>query len=154
MGGALEHMVNRVARSGGTTEAGHYVVGYAIEDAEGMYEWTGDGLAWRDPLSEDIHLEVSLRDRGDGRFVPAAGVTATLTAPDGSQAGPFELPMLWHPMLYHYGRNVPVPASGEYALRIRIEPPGFMRHDAVNGRRFLEPFEVEFERVQVQVGKD
>ena len=153
-GRALEHMVDRVARSGGTTKAGHYVVGYAIEDAEGMYEWTGDGLAWRDRVGEDIHLEVSVRDRGDGRFVPAAGVTATLTAPDGSEAGPFELPMLWHPMLYHYGRNVAVPASGEYALRIRIEPPSFMRHDEVNGRRFLEPVEVEFGKVRVECGKD
>jgi hypothetical protein len=27
-------MVHQVARDGGTTEAGHYVVGYAVEEAE------------------------------------------------------------------------------------------------------------------------
>jgi PfpI family intracellular protease len=153
-GRALEHMAHRVARDGGATEAGHYVVGYAVEDAEGMYEWTDDGLKWRDPDGENLHLEVSVRDRGDGRFVPAVGVTATLTAPDGSVAGPFELPLLWHPMLYHYGRNVTVPTDGDYALRVRIDPPAFMRHDEINGRRFLEPVEVEFDRVQVERGKD
>ena len=153
-GRALEHMVRHVAHDGGMTEAGHYVVGYAIEEAEGMYEWTGDGLEWRDPDAENVHLEVSVRDRGDGRFVPAVGVTATLAAPDGTEAGPFELPLLWHPMLYHYGRNVTVEADGEYTLRVRIDPPVFMRHDEVNGKRFLDPVEVAFDRVRVKRGKD
>jgi hypothetical protein len=52
-----------------------------------MYEWTGDGLEWRDPDGADLHLEVSVRDRGDGRFVPAVGVTAILIAPDGTEVG-------------------------------------------------------------------
>jgi hypothetical protein len=57
-------MVRHVARDGGTTGARHYVVGYAVEEAEGMYEWTGDGLDWRDPDGENLHLEVSARPRG------------------------------------------------------------------------------------------
>jgi hypothetical protein len=119
-----------------------------------MYEWTGDRVEWRDPDSENLHLEVSVRDRGDGRFVPAVGVTATLAAPDGTVVGPFELPLLWHPMLYHYGRNVTVPAGGDYTLRVRIDPAAFTRHEEVNGKRLLEPIEVAFDRVHVERGRD
>jgi len=47
-------------------------------------------------------------------------------------------------MIYHYGRNWTVPMDGEYTSRVRVEPPTFMRHDEVNGRRFTEPVDVEF----------
>jgi hypothetical protein len=86
--------------------------------------------------------------------VPAVGVSATLAARDGTEVGPFDLPLLWHPMLYHCGRNVTVPADGEYTLRIRIDPPAFMRHDEVNDKRFLDPVEVAFDRVRVERGRD
>lgn len=148
-GRALTHMVEAVAEDGGTQEAGDYLVGYAVEDAEGMYEWTGDGLAWREPEAENVHLEVSVRDRADGRFVPGLHVTATLTGPGGDDVGPVELPLLWHPMIYHYGRNLRAPADGEYALAVHIDPPTFMRHDEVNGRRFVEPVDVEFSGVRI-----
>ena len=42
------------------------------------------------------------------------------------------------------GPQLDVPADGEYTLRVRVEPPTFMRHDEVNGRRFTEPVDVEF----------
>ena len=64
------------------------------------------------------------------------------------------LPLLWHPMLYHYGRNWKVPADGEYTLHVRVKPPTFMRHDDVNGRRFRELVECTFENVQVERGQD
>ena len=47
------------------------------------------------------------------------------------------------PKTYHYGRNWKVPGDGEYTLRVHIEPPTFMRHDELNGRRFEEPVDVE-----------
>jgi hypothetical protein len=107
-----------------------------------------------DPEGENLHVEVSVRDRGDGGFAPAVGVTARLAAPDGTELGPLELRLLWHPMIYQYGRNMTLPADGEYTLRVRIEPPAFMRHDELNGRRFLNPVEVAFDRVQVKRGRD
>jgi hypothetical protein len=34
-------MTGEVAHDGGEQEAGHYRIGYALEEAERMYEWTG-----------------------------------------------------------------------------------------------------------------
>lgn len=153
-GRALEHMAENVAEDGGIKESGDYIVGYAVEEAEGMYAWAEGSLVWRDPETENLHLEVSVRDRSDGRFVPGLDVSATLTAPDGQKISPIELPMLWHPMIYHYGRNVEVPDDGQYTLRVHIDPPQFMRHDEVNGRRFVEPVDVTFDGVQAKRGQD
>lgn len=153
-GAALAHMTTEVAHDGGEQEAGHYRIGYAVEEAEGMYEWIDEDLVWREPGDENLHLEISVRDAGDGRFLPEARVTATLVAPGGEEIGPHEMPLLWHPMIYHYGRNVTVPSDGEYALRVRVEPPRFMRHDETNGRRFLSAVEVEFTGVKVERGQD
>jgi hypothetical protein len=57
-------------------------------------------------------------------------------------------------MIYHYGRNWALPADGDYTLRVHIEPPRFMRHDEVNGKRFQELVEVEFSDVHIERGKD
>jgi hypothetical protein len=110
-GEALMHMVQTVAEDGGEQAAGPYLVGYAVEEAEGMYEWTGDGLAWRDPGEENLHVEIAVRDAADGRFVPGLRVTVTLFDADGRELGTHEQPMLWHPMIYHYGRNWVCPAT-------------------------------------------
>ena len=152
-GAALRHMTGEVAHDGGEQEAGHYRIGYAIEEAEGMYEWRDGELVWREPGEDNLHVEVAVRDAADGRFVPSVKVTATLVDPDGNEVGTHEHPLLWHPMLYHYGRNWQVPADGEYTLRVRVEPPTFMRHDEVNGCRFREPAEVEFTGVKVARGQ-
>jgi len=76
-----------------------------------------------------------------------------LIDPDGNEVGTHVQPFLWHPWLYHYGRNWTVPEEGEYRVRVRVEPPTFMRHDHENGRRYLEPVEVEFEGVPVEPGR-
>ena len=153
-GRALHLMTGRIADDGGEQRAGDYLIGYAVERAEGMYRWTGGGVEWVEAGEDNCHVEVSVRDAGDGRFVPDCAVSVTLTAADGTELGTHEQPMLWHPMLYHYGRNWRVPGDGEYSLRVRVEPPTFMRHDEVNGRRFLEPAEVEFHRVRITTGTD
>jgi uncharacterized protein involved in high-affinity Fe2+ transport len=125
-----------------------------VEEAEGMYEWVDGELVWRDPNGKNLHVEVAVRDAADGRFVPGVRVLATLIDPDGNEVGTHEQPLLWHPMIYHYGRNWTLPADGDYTLRVRVEPPTFMRHDEVNGKRFTEPVEVEFTGVRVQRGSD
>ncbi|MFC4627365.1 hypothetical protein ACFO6V_03910 [Promicromonospora alba] len=73
-----------VAKDGGTQQVGDYLVGYAIEDAEGMY-----------------NLE-----------------------------------------------------DGGYTLRVHVDPPTFMRHDEINGRRFTEPVDVEFAGVRIERGAE
>ncbi len=118
---------------------------YMVEDGE---------LTWSNPAEENVHIEVAVRDRADGRFVPAVKVFVTVIAPDGTEVGTEEQPLLWHPMLYHYGRNWTVPSDGNYTLRVRVEPPTFMRHDEVNGRRFVTVEEVVFENVRIERGQE
>jgi hypothetical protein len=133
-----------------TRRAGDYEIGVAVEEAEGVWAPEGGELRWRNPEQENCHVEVCVRDGADGRFVPGLTVTVTLVDPDGNEVGTHEQPFLWHPWLYHYGRNWTVPEAGEYRVRVRVEAPGFMRHDHENGRRFLEPVEVEFEGIEIE----
>jgi hypothetical protein len=151
---ALHHMTEVVAHDGGELIAGDYAIGYAVEEAEGMYVRADGGFKWQEPDDENLHLEIAVRDAADGRFIPGVRVTATLVAPDGTEVGTEEHPLLWHPMIYHYGRNWRVPGDGEYTLRVNVDPPEFARHDEINGRRFTEPVEVEFAGVDVKTGQD
>ena len=150
---ALEHMANEVADDGGETRAGDYIIAYAIEGPEGMYHLEDGKLAWQEPEGKNIHVEVSVRDGADHRFIPALTVYATLTGPDGKEVGRHQQPFLWHPWLYHYGRNWKVPTEGDYTLKVEIEAPEFMRHDKKNGKRFSERVEVEFKRVKIKPKK-
>lgn len=151
---ALDHMAQEVAKAGGTQRAGDYLIGYAIEDAEGMYHLTDGNLEWRNPGNANAHVEVVVCDAADGRFIPGLSVSATLVTPDGQELGPFPQELVWHPMLYHYARNWELPRDGEYTLRVHVDPPAFMRHDEINGRRFAEPADVEFDKVTIERGSE
>lgn len=151
-GRALENMAEEEAREEEKT-AGDYLVGVAVEHAEGLYQWEDGRLVWRDPEEENIRVEVSVRDAEDGRFVPGLEITATLIAPDGSEVGSHCQAFMWHPWLYHYGRNWVVPGDGDYTIRVHIEPPRFIRHDRMNGLRFADPVDVEFTEVTLETGR-
>ena len=153
-GRALEHMTQEVADDGGEQQAGEYLIGYAIEEAEGMYAMQDGELAWQNPGSANAHVEITVRDAADGRFVPGLDVRATLITPDGEELGPFPQELVWHPMLYHYARNWELPQDGSYTLRVHVEPPTFMRHDEVNGRRFTAPATAEFTGVSISRGAE
>lgn len=150
---ALKHMAKEEADTGGEQAAGDYVIAYALEKAEGMYALVDGELEWQEPEEENLHVEVSVRDGADGRFTPGLKVHATLVDADGNEVGTHEQPFLWHPWLFHYGRNWKVPGEGTYTLRVRVDPPAFMRHDKKNGKRFAEPVEVEFSGVKVKTGR-
>lgn len=151
---AVEYIADEVAHTGETERADDYVVGFAQEEAEGMYALEDGEFTWRNPEAENCHLEVAVADADDGRFVPHLDVTATLTGEDGERVGPFEVPFLWHPGVYHYGRNVELPDEGQYTIEIHVEPPEFERHDRQNGDRYGKPVEVTFDDVHVQTGQD
>jgi uncharacterized protein involved in high-affinity Fe2+ transport len=152
---SLKYMAEEVADSGGMTRAGDYIVAYAQERAEGMYSLKGEGeLVWDEPTDENCHLEISVSDAGDQRFVPYLDITATLTPKDGKAVGPFEVPFVWHPGLYHYGTNIKVPGDGIYRLDVTIKPPTFMRHDEVNGKRYAETVDVTFDAVEIKTGQE
>ena len=149
---AVETMTKQEAH-GAEQHAGDYLVGYAVEHAEGMYQMRQGQLEWQDPQDENAHVEVVVRDAADGRFIPGLTVYATLLDRAGKEIGTHQQPFLWHPWLYHYGRNWRVPGDGTYTLRVRVEPPDFMRHDKINGKRFAEPVDVEFRDVTIQTGQ-
>ncbi|MFD2025211.1 iron transporter [Promicromonospora aerolata] len=151
---ALDHMVQDVADAGGTQRVGDYLIGYAIEKAEGMYHLEDGELVWHNPGDANAHVEVVVCDGADGRFVPGLNVTATLVTPDGRELGPFPQELVWHPMLYHYARNWDLPEDGEYTLRVHVDPPTFMRHDEINGRRFADPVDTEFSGVPIERGAE
>lgn len=131
-----------------------YLIGWETEEAEGMWmPEAGGGLRWQDPEQENAHLEVVVRDADDGRFLPALRIHARLVGPDGTEVGAFDLPFLWHPWLFHYGRNIQVPGEGSYRLHLRIDPPDFPRHDKTNGKRYAEPVEVWFDDVRIETGR-
>jgi Fe2+ transport protein len=149
---ALDYMTNEVAQ-GTKKHAGDYLVGYAVEEAEGMYRLHDGQLQWEEPSEENIHVEVAVCDGADGRFIPGLTVYVTILNNSGKEIGTHQQPFLWHPMLYHYGRNWQVPGDGEYTLRVRIEIPDFPRHDKTNGKRYTQPVEVEFAHVQIKTGQ-
>ncbi len=152
-GDALRIMIEKVADTGGAQRCGDYEIGFALEKAEGMWEIVDGELRWIEPDDENLHVEVSVRDAADGRFIPGLDVRATVVTSDGREVGTHVQPFLWHPMLYHYGRNWTVPGDGRYDLTFRVEPAPFMRHDRKNGRRYAEPAEVTFRDVEVKTGK-
>lgn len=150
---ALREMAEGVAHDGRTQSAGDYIVGYAVESAEGLYQMKNGELKWQEPTDENVHVEVVVQDGADRRFVPGLTIHATLIDPDGNEVGTYQQPFLWHPWLYHYGRNWHVSKDGEYTLRVHIEAPDFGRHDNKNGKRFAEDVTVEFSGVNIQTGQ-
>jgi uncharacterized protein involved in high-affinity Fe2+ transport len=150
---AVEYMLSEVAETGAKTEANQYVVGIAQEKAEGMYHMEENRFKWKEPDEENCHLEVVVADADDGRFLPHLNVEATIEHEDGTQIGPAGIPFVWHPGLYHYGRNFETPGDGTYTVTVDVEPASFPRHDETNGDRYTEPVSVEFEDVEFTTGQ-
>jgi len=149
----LQHMAKEVADSGGEKKAGNYAVCYAIEKAEGMYKVSNGKLKWHEPEKENCHIEISVRDGSDNRFIPGLDVTVTVLDESGKQIGRNKQEFIWHPWLFHYGRNWRLPGDGRYTLRVEIAAPKFMRHDKKNGQRYAQDVEVVFEKVKVATGQ-
>jgi hypothetical protein len=149
---ALEAMKEETGHAG-QVRAGDYVIGYAVEEAEGLYRWRDGELEWEEPTHENAHVEVVVADAADGRFVPGLEVTVNIRAGADRDFGTYEQPLLWHPWLLHYGRNWTLPGDGTYDLRVHVEPLRMPRHDKKNGRRFAKPVDVTFRGVRIETGR-
>lgn len=151
---ATEHMIEEVAETGGKTEQGDYIVGFAQEEAEGMYRLESGELQWTEPAGGDnCHLEILVASAADRRFLPHLTVEATLTDESGREVGPERMPFVWHPGVYHYGKNLELPGDGTYTLTVEIAPAEFPRHDEQNGDRFADGVEVRFEDIEIETGR-
>ena len=139
---AMEAMRRETGRLA-STRARDYEIAVTAEHPEGMYMLQDGRLTWQNPTDENIHIEVAVRDAADGRFVPGLPVVVTVLTADSREVGTQQHEFLWHPWLYHYGRNWHVPGDGTYRIRVHIDPPTFARHDHENGRRYGQPVDVE-----------
>jgi len=150
---SLQYMIDKVVANGGMQEAGEYLIAFAQESAEGLYHLEGEGqLVWKEPESENCHIEIAVCDKADRRFIPGLRVELTIIPERGNPIGPMQVPFLWHPGLYHYGRNITLPGTGNYTLRVRVDPPKFGRHDKTNGARYSQAVVTEFKEVQLKAG--
>jgi len=155
-GDALRGALDAMREETGHAEqirSGDYIVGYAAEKAEGLYIWRDGRLEWTAPDQENVHIEIVVADAEDGRFVPGVEVTVTLTTEDGEEIGTHRHPLLWHPWLFHYGRNWQVPHGVPYELIARVSAMTLARHDKKNGSRFSTPVEVRFSNVRFETGQ-
>jgi hypothetical protein len=153
-GEAFGHLLAGASSDSGERYCGDYRIGYAVGPAEGAYEWSATELVWREPGDQNLHVAVTVRDAGDGRFVPGLRVLVTVIDPLGRVLGTREQPLLWHPMIYHYGSNWQVGSNGPHSLCVEVEPPRFRRADLVNGGRLATPARVQFDAVKVDLGTD
>lgn len=153
-GRILKHMLEEVADGGEEIAHGDYLIAYAFEKAEGMYVPRDGKLEWMAPERENIHIEVAVSDRADGRLLPGLDIDVTLTDADGKEVGTYKHALLWHPYLYHYGRNWVIPGDGTYSLRVRFPAPQFHRHDKKNGKRFAQGADVTFKNVALKTGRE
>jgi hypothetical protein len=151
---ALEEMTKKKAHAGGKTQQGPYIIGWATEKAEGTYRMKDGELEWTPPEEgRNAHIEITVQDAADERFLPYMQVQATLVDPDGNEVGSHQQEFFWHPWLWHYARNWELPGDGTYTLTVRIEAPDFPRHDKKNGKRYAEPVEVTFNDVDIKAGR-
>jgi hypothetical protein len=68
---SLLYMAHEVAHSGDQQRADDYIVAYAQGEAEGMYILRSEGELERvEPRDANCHLEISISDAGDRRFIP------------------------------------------------------------------------------------
>ncbi len=150
---SLEAMREEAGR-GKSIKVQDYMISYAEENAEGMYEWTNGQLEWRNPDFENCHLEITVQDSQDGRFIPYLDVSVSIfPSGDDEQLLTVKLPFLWHPWLFHYGTNIAIPESGNYDLLVSVSELKVNRHDHENGQRYTHPVETLFTNVPLTTGQ-
>ncbi len=158
-GAAYQRMVSyfleHVAENGSTRQVGDYRVGVAVEGAEPLWHLAGGDFALAEPPARsNLHVEVVVTDASDGRFIPELAVAVTFIDARGKEVGTWDLPFLWHPTMFHYGRNVAIPEAGKYTLRVDIAPPTFFRHDKANGKRYGTAVVAEFRDLEVKTQRE
>lgn len=144
------------ANDGRDTLLGDYKVVYAVEYAEGFWDFEHGRFRYRveNELSgkTNAHVEVAVLDAKTGRFMHNLNVRATLIK-DGKQLGTESEPFMWHPWLYHYGKNWRVPSAGTYVIHIHFDAPAYRRYGRTDGRQFAAAGNVSFGNVKIKTGQ-
>lgn len=144
---ALQQLIDTDAHVGGMQEVQDVIVAFAVTDATGMYVQNAEtDLAWKEPDNANAHLIIAVMDAADNRFLPYLDIDATVFSPEDEQE--FDVPFVWHPYMFHYGRNVEIPENTPIDIRIHVDTPTFDRHDRRQGDRYTSPVEVVFENIE------
>ncbi|MHB1416735.1 MAG: iron transporter [Chloroflexota bacterium] len=111
---------------------------------EGLLGVGQERLEWKQASGSNAYIMVIVRDRVDGRFVPGLHVQVTVRTAEGIEVGSLHQDYVWHPWLYHYGRNWKLPGDGTYRINIKMDCAKFRRLDRANGRRYNQPVDLDF----------
>lgn len=152
-GAALEEMKKETAWVEG--EADDYAITVLVEKAEGWHIPEDDKqLTWLPPDSDaNQHIEVVVRDKRDGRFLPELMVSLRLFDDAGRMVNEMVQPFSWHPLIFHYGVNWLIPARGKYIPEVVIEQPIFGRHDQKEGNRYPARVSVKLDAIEMNPGR-
>lgn len=135
-------------------EVEDYRITASFEPAEGMYGMGPDGtLRWETPRETDNqHFEVIVRDRLDGRFVPALDIHLRLHDEADAVVVETSVPFIWHPFVHHYGIDGQIPGEGDYVAEVMVAAPRFHRHDEIRGKRYERDVTVRLGPVHLTPG--
>lgn len=138
-----------------SSSVGDYVVYFTSESACGLYEVMPEGgLDWQPPSpSENQHIEIIVQDKQDSRFVPHLNIFYELRDIDNNFISQDFLPFVWHPIVYHYGKNIEIPLEGEYKIKLTIKAPEFLRHDEMLGKRYESDVTIELGPIDMKPGQ-
>jgi len=137
--------------SGSEQPAGDYFAGYALDDSALVPPNLETKLHLRIHVSgkAEVRVVVFPRDSRTGRLIPGLKPQISITAANGAQFGPGELPTIWHPWFNHYGRSVRLPRDGTYKLHVHFDAPGFRRWGR-QSERFASALDVDFDNVSLK----
>lgn len=126
---------------------GDYLIGYTLAQSTNGIDDGTDGA------TERVYLEIIVADAADQHTLADLIVQAKLVDQRGDEVSTHQQPLRLRPRPRHYGRTWRIPGAGEYTLYVRVEPP----HDRAqlpnqpNGWRQVEPVEVEFPGIKIEV---
>jgi uncharacterized protein involved in high-affinity Fe2+ transport len=95
-----------------------------------------------------------VRDAADGRFIPNLTIHARLIDSENNIVGMHLQPFVWHPWVYHYGRNWVIEKEGAYTLEVEIKAPDFHRYDKKNGKRYPKDVSTSFSPVKISLDQE
>jgi len=146
---AVDHMINKVAESGGRKRVGDYIVAFLQKKPEGTYDSSQGKPRWVEPGPGSFRIEIAVLDAIDKRFVPELKIRAKLTDVSGGLVADFDVPFVWDPALLHYGTEINLPAGGRHDLVVAIDPPSFVRHGRTARTRYANRVETRFEGLRI-----
>ena len=154
----LQNMWDQASDGGEKTDNG-MIVDYAMEYSESFWQFDKNSGQYRYSIENDSsektndHIEVAPRDPRTGSFLGGATVHTVLSRAAKNYRQEYDVPLLWHSWLYHYGGNVRVPGTGrDYTFEVHVTPPTVPHYGRQTGNQLFTPAAVTFENVQFWVG--